>query len=64
MHYFNNPQAFFKLVLSMPDGFANTLTIFFLTLIFSIPLGMIVALLRMNKRKIISVPLVACTSST
>ena len=56
MRYFNNPQAFFKLVLSMQDGFANTLTIFFLTLIFSIPLGMIVALLRMNKRKIISVP--------
>lgn len=56
MRYFNNPQAFFKLVLAMQDGFANTLTIFFLTLIFSIPLGMIVALLRMNKRKIISVP--------
>lgn len=56
MRYFNNPQAFFKLVLSMQDGFANTLTIFFLTLIFSIPLGMIVALLRMSKRKIISVP--------
>lgn len=56
MRYFNNPQAFFKLVLAMQDGFANTLTIFFLTLIFSIPLGMIVALLRMSKRKIISVP--------
>ena len=56
MRYFNNPQAFFKLVLAMQDGFANTLTIFFLTLIFSIPLGMVVALLRMSKRKIISVP--------
>ena len=56
MRYFNNPQAFFKLVLAMQDGFANTLTIFFLTLIFSIPLGMIVALLRMNRRRLINVP--------
>jgi len=56
MRYFNNPEAFLKLILSMQDGFANTLTIFFLTLIFSIPLGMVIALLRMSKRKIISVP--------
>jgi len=56
MRYFNNPEALLKLVLAMQDGFANTLTIFFLTLIFSIPLGMIVALLRMSKRKIVSVP--------
>jgi len=56
MRYFNNPEALVKLLLSMQDGFANTLTIFFLTLIFSIPLGMIIALLRMNKRRIISVP--------
>jgi len=56
MRYFNNPEALLKLILSMQDGFANTLTIFFLTLIFSIPLGMVIALLRMSKRKIISVP--------
>jgi len=56
MRYFNNPEAFLKLILSMQDGFVNTLTIFFLTLIFSIPLGMVIALLRMSKRKIISVP--------
>ena len=56
MRYFNNPQAFFKLVLAMQDGFANTLSIFFLTLIFSIPLGMVIALLRMSKRRIISIP--------
>ena len=56
MRYFNNPEALFKLILSMQDGFANTLTIFFLTLIFSIPLGMVIALLRMSKRRIISVP--------
>ena len=56
MRYFNNPEAFLKLVLAMQDGFANTLTIFFLTLIFSIPLGMVIALLRMSRRKIVSVP--------
>ena len=57
MKYFNNPEAFLNLVLSMRSGFSNTLTIFFLTLLFSIPLGMIVALLRMNRRKIVSAPI-------
>ena len=56
MKYFNNPQAFMKLILAMQGGFMNTLTIFFLTLVFSIPLGMVVALLRMNRRRVISVP--------
>lgn len=56
MRYFNNPEALLRLVLSMQDGFMNTLTIFFLTLVFSIPLGMVIALLRMSKRKIISMP--------
>ena len=56
MRYFNNPEALLKLISSMQDGMINTLTIFFLTLIFSIPLGMVVALLRMSRRKIISMP--------
>ena len=56
MRYFNNPEAFLKLVLSMQDGFMNTLSIFFFTLVFSIPLGMVIALLRMSKKKIISMP--------
>ena len=56
MRYFNNPEAMLKLIASMQDGFANTLTIFFATLVFSIPLGMIVALLRMSRRRVISVP--------
>ena len=56
MKYFNNPEAMLKLILSMQDGFMNTLTIFFATIIFSIPLGMIVALLRMNRRRVISMP--------
>ena len=56
MRYFNNPEAFMKLMASMQSGIVATLTIFFATLIFSIPLGMVIALLRMNRRRIISVP--------
>ena len=56
MRYFNNPEAMIKLIAAMQDGFANTLAIFFLTLLFSIPLGMVVALLRMSRRRMISVP--------
>ncbi len=56
MRYFNDPQAMLRLLASMQGGFISTLTIFFATLIFSIPLGMAVALLRMSRRKIISVP--------
>lgn len=57
MRYFNNPEAFVKLLLSMRGGIMSTLTIFFSTLVFSIPLGMVIALLRMNRRKIISAPI-------
>ena len=56
MKYFNNPQALLRLLASMQDGLNATLTIFFLTLLFSIPLGMIVAILRMNKHRVISAP--------
>ena len=56
MRYFNNFDAFMKLVLSMTGGFYNTLIIFFFTLLFSLPLGLTVALLRMSRRKIVSVP--------
>lgn len=56
MRYFNNPEAFMKLMASMQSGIVATLTIFFATIIFSIPLGMVIALLRMNRRRIISLP--------
>ena len=56
MIYFNNPEAMLKLISSMRSGFSATLTIFFLTLVFSIPLGMVLALLRMNKRHVVSTP--------
>ena len=56
MRYFNNPEAMMKLIGSMSSGFANTLTIFFLTLVFSIPLGMVLALVRMSRRRVVSMP--------
>ena len=42
------------IVMKMAGGFEKTLAIFFLTLLFAIPLGMIVALLRGSKFKVIS----------
>lgn len=56
MKYFNNPEAFLRLVFSMREGLMATLLIFASTLLFSIPLGMLVALLRMNRRRVVSVP--------
>ena len=38
----------------MSEGLGKTCAIFFLTLIFSLPLGMVIALLRMSKNKIVS----------
>ena len=38
----------------MLEGMGGTCSIFFLTLLFSLPLGMIVALLRMSKNKVVS----------
>lgn len=57
MRYFNNPDALIRLVLSMQDGLVATLTIFASTLLFSLPLGLLVALLRMNRHRAVSVPM-------
>lgn len=56
MQYFGNPQAFVRLVCSMQGGMAGTLTIFLCTLVFSMPLGLLVALLRINRNRAISAP--------
>jgi His/Glu/Gln/Arg/opine family amino acid ABC transporter permease subunit len=42
------------MIIKMSEGLTRTCAIFFLTLIFSLPLGMVVALLRMSKVKIVS----------
>lgn len=47
-------MSLMTMIEKMSGGFEKTCAIFFLTLIFSLPLGMFVALLRMSKNKIIS----------
>jgi polar amino acid transport system permease protein len=56
MQYFNNPELLLKLLAQMAVGMGTSLHIFFFTLVFSLPLGLIVALGRMSKRKWISAP--------
>ena len=57
MVYFNDWQAMQKLLLLLLDGLQATLQIFFFTLVFSLPLGLIIALGRMSKHKIVSKPI-------
>ena len=47
-------MSLLTMIVKMSEGLGKTCAIFFLTLIFSLPLGMIVALLRMSKLKIVS----------
>jgi len=42
------------MILKMSEGLGHTCSIFFLTLIFSLPLGLVVALMRMSKNKLLS----------
>ena len=42
------------MIVKMAEGLGKTCAIFFLTLLFSLPLGMVVALLRMSKNPIVS----------
>lgn len=56
MKFFNDPAALMNLFMQLQEGMGATLWIFAATLLFSIPLGMVVALLRMSKWRIISAP--------
>ena len=47
-------MSLLTMILKMSEGLGKTCAIFFLTLLFSLPLGMIVALLRMSRNKIVS----------
>lgn len=47
-------MSLWTMIIKMSEGLGRTCAIFFLTLIFSLPLGMIVALLRMSKNKVVS----------
>ena len=47
-------MSLMTMIVKMSEGLGKTCAIFFLTLLFSLPLGMVVALLRMSRSKIIS----------
>ena len=47
-------MSLMTIILKMSEGLGKTCAIFFLTLIISLPLGMIVALLRMSKNRLVS----------
>ena len=47
-------MSLLTMIVKMSEGLGKTCAIFFLTLLFSLPLGMIVALLRMSKFKPVS----------
>ena len=47
-------MSLWTMIVSMAEGLERTCAIFFLTLIFSLPLGMGVALLRMSKNKVVA----------
>ncbi|MBR0040747.1 MAG: amino acid ABC transporter permease [Oscillospiraceae bacterium] len=47
-------MSLLTMIVKMSEGLGKTCAIFFLTLLFALPLGMIVALLRMSKIKVVS----------
>ena len=57
MKYFGDGAALWRLILSMRGGMVNTLTIFAGTLLFSLPLGLLFALIRMSRHKVFSAPM-------
>ena len=56
MQYLNDPVRLQKLLNQLMTGLGSTLSIFWMTLLISLPLGLIIALGRMSKHKIISAP--------
>jgi len=47
-------MTIWTMIAKMSEGLGRTCSIFFLTLLFSLPLGMVVALLRMSKNRVVS----------
>ncbi len=47
-------MTLWTMVIKMSEGLGKTCAIFFLTLLFALPLGMLFAMLRMNKNRIVS----------
>lgn len=55
--FFNNAENMLRLLRLMLEGVGTTCTLFALTLAFSLPLGMLVALGRMSKRALLRKPI-------
>ena len=47
-------MTLWTMIMKMSEGLGKTFAIFFLTLLFALPLGIIIALMRMSKNKILS----------
>ena len=56
MSYLNNPDRLLVLLRQLVDGFGVTLILFALTLLFSLPLGMLLALARMSRYSLLRKP--------
>ena len=56
MKYFNNPDKLWNLVLILLQGLQVTCRIFIITLVLSIPLGMVVSQCRMSRSALLRVP--------
>ena len=56
-YYLDNPDRFITLMIEFWGGTVTALEIFFLTLLFALPLGLMVALGRMNKNVLIWRPI-------
>ncbi|HSK67660.1 MAG TPA: amino acid ABC transporter permease [Candidatus Limnocylindria bacterium] len=56
MKYLNNPARLLTLMGQMAEGLGVTMTLFGLTLLFSLPLGMVLALMRMSRSRAVQAP--------
>ena len=57
MTYFGNPEKLMKLLEQLWKGLGNTLYLFIATLLLSLPLGLLVALLRRSRLSLIRLPI-------
>lgn len=56
MQYLNDPERLMKLLRQLCGGFGTTLSIFGMTLLISLPLGLLIALGRISKCRLLSAP--------
>lgn len=56
MKYFNHPERLLTLLSQLAQGMGVTLSLFFFTLLFSLPLGLLLALMRMSRHALIRKP--------